>query len=260
MAKKSSARLPRRPFLDRDIQQIRAQLEKFKPFLSRRPSSLSLEDFDEGAESVIQEIFGEASEEAESYEYAKTGEAANLPEEAQESGTQDVGRGSLHQRKQVLDECIATLEELRGARKSQPATPLASVTIEEYMCSDVRSVDRNAPIKEAGRLLQKFKVGSLMVDDGRRYVGIITDTDLSRKAVAKGLDPNKTTVKECMSKPVITIEDSEPLTEAVELMKKKGVRHLAITSDGTIMGVLSVSDLLRAYGELGGRGVKRSGG
>jgi CBS domain-containing protein len=122
------------------------------------------------------------------------------------------------------------------------------------MSPDVRSVHRAETIKEAGKLLQKWKVGSLLVDDSSRYIGIITDTDLSRKAVSRGLDPNTTTVTACMSKSVVTIEDSEPLVAAIALMKQQGIRHLPVTEDGTIIGVLSVSDLLRAYNDVIGGG------
>jgi signal-transduction protein with cAMP-binding, CBS, and nucleotidyltransferase domain len=122
--------------------------------------------------------------------------------------------------------------------------------VEDYMCHDVRSIHRTATIKEAGRLLEKYRVGSLIVDDGSRYIGIVTDSDLSRKAVAKGLDPNTTTVMSCMSKPVVKIEETEPLTEAIAVMKKEGIRHLAVTADQTIIGVLSISDVLRAYEEV----------
>jgi CBS domain-containing protein len=114
------------------------------------------------------------------------------------------------------------------------------------MCHDVRSIHRAATIKEAGQLFQKYKVGSLIVDDGSRYIGIVTDSDLSRKAVAKGLDPNTTTVTACMSKALVTIEEDELLSDAMRLMKKQGIRHLPVTADGTIIGVLSVADLLRA--------------
>ena len=51
----------------------------------------------------------------------------------------------------------------------------------------------------------------------------------------------------CMSKAVVTIEDTEPIKEALRVMKKEGIRHLPVTEDGTIIGVLSVGDLLRAY-------------
>lgn len=113
------------------------------------------------------------------------------------------------------------------------------------MSHDVRSIHRAATIKEAGLLFQKYKVGSLIVDDGSRYIGIVTDSDLSRKAVAKGLDPNTTTVTACMSKALVTIEEDELLSEAMGVMKQ-GIRHLPVTADGTIIGVLSVADLLRA--------------
>ncbi|HEY6084796.1 MAG TPA: CBS domain-containing protein [Nitrospira sp.] len=70
--------------------------------------------------------------------------------------------------------------------------------------------------------------------------------------MAKGLDPNTTTVMACVSKPVVAIEETESLTEAIAVMKKEGIRHLAVTADRTIIGVLSISDVLRAYEELTG--------
>jgi CBS domain-containing protein len=181
--------------------------------------------------------------------YAKTGESALLPEEAQESGTHNVERESLHQRRQVLESCLADLEMRRRVQVSREGKQGLKAMVEHYMSRDVRSIHRTATIKEAGRLLLKYKVGSLMVDDGSRYIGIITDSDLSRKAVAKGLDPNSTTVMTCMSKAVTTIEEDEPVSEAMALMKKLGIRHLPVTADGTIIGVLSVADLLRALTE-----------
>jgi CBS domain-containing protein len=50
-----------------------------------------------------------------------------------------------------------------------------------------------------------------------------------------------------MSRPIISVEDNQPLSDAVKLMKNKGIRHLAVTQDNTIIGILSVSDLLRYY-------------
>lgn len=130
---------------------------------------------------------------------------------------------------------------------------LSKLLVSDYVSYDVRSIQQDAPLREAGRLLVKWKVGSLLVDDGRRYVGIITDTDLSRRGVARGMDPNVTIVKQCMSRPVLTIEDDELLTTAIALMKQKGIRHMAVTEDQTIVGVLSVSDLLRAYADVAGQ-------
>jgi CBS domain-containing protein len=249
MPKRVRTGLTRSDILDRYIERFKQMLVKFQPFLSRKRGGVSLEEFDEAAEELIGQVFGAASNEAEAYVYAKTGESALLPEEAQESGTHNVERESLHQRRQVLESCLADLELRRRVQVSREGKQGLKAMVEHYMSRDVRSIHRTASIKEAGRLLLKYKVGSLMVDDGSRYIGIITDSDLSRKAVAKGLDPNSTTVLTCMSKAVTTIEEDEPVSEAMALMKKLGIRHLPVTADGTIIGVLSVADLLRALTE-----------
>jgi signal-transduction protein with cAMP-binding, CBS, and nucleotidyltransferase domain len=222
---------------------------KFQPFLSRKRGSVSLEDFDEAAEELISQVFGGASDESEAYFFAKTGESALLPEEAQESGTHNVERESLQQRRQVLESCLADLELRRRLQATRQGKGIGQALVSDYMSHDVRSIHRDASIKQAGQLLQKHKVGSLIIDDGSRYIGIVTDSDLTRKAVAKGLDPNTTTVATCMSRPLVTIEEDESLTEAMLLMKKQSIRHLPVTADATIIGVLSVSDLLRAFEE-----------
>lgn len=256
MPKRTTTRLDRGLFIERNIDRIHELLTRFKPFLSRRSTTARVADFDAAVEQTLGEIFGEAANLLEAYEYAKVGEAAglvNLPEEAQENGAQDIERESLQQRKRVLESAISELEAHRkGGTKSarKPNNGIAAVRVAEYMSPEVRSIAASATIKDAGRLLQKLKVGSLLVDDNRRYIGIITDTDLSRKAVARGLDPNTTIIKTCMSKPVLTIEDDEAMEAAVKMMKENGVRHLAVTEDRTIIGVLSVSDLLRYYSNI----------
>lgn len=246
MPKRVRTGLTRRDILDRYIERVKQMLVKFQPFLSRKRGSASLEEFDEAAEELIGQVFGAASNEAEAYEYAKTGESALLPEEAQESGMHNIERESLHQRRQVLESCLADLELRRRVQVSREGKKGFKAMVEQYMSRDVPSIHRTATIKDAGQLLLKHKAGSLMVDDGSRYIGIVTESDLSRKAVAKGLDPNSTTVMSCMSKAVKTIEEDEPISEALAIMKKEGIRHLPVTADGTIIGVLSVADLLRA--------------
>lgn len=251
MPKRVRTGLTRSDILDRYIERVKQMLVKFQPFLSRKRGTASLEDFDEAAEDLIGQVFGAASEEAEAYFYAKSGESIMLPEEAQESGMHDVERETLQQRRQVLAGCLADLELRRRVQATRESSRNGKgrlrATVEAYMSHDVRSIHRAATVKEAGKLLLKHKVGSLMVDDGSRYVGIITDADLSRKVVARGLDPNTTTVSACMSKSFVAIEEDEPLSEAMALMKKQGIRHLPVTADGTVIGVLSVSDLVRAF-------------
>ena len=248
MPKRVRTGLTRTDILHRYVERFGQQLIKLRPFLSRKRSTTTIEDFDEAAEELISQVFGAASDESEAYFYAKSGESALLPEEAQENGTHDVERESLQQRRQVLESYLADLEMRRVVQAARHGNGkgFSKAKVEDYMSHDVRSIHRAATIKEAGLLFQKYKVGSLIVDDGSRYIGIVTDSDLSRKAVAKGLDPNTTTVTACMSKALVTIEEDELLSEAMGVMKKQGIRHLPVTADGTIIGVLSVADLLRA--------------
>lgn len=250
MPKRIRTGLTRSDILDRYIERFKQQLVKFQPFLSRKRAPASLEDFDETAEELISQVFGAASDQVEAYLYAKTGESALLPEEAQEDGMHDVERASLQQRRQVLESCLADIELRRRLQRPRQGDRKRKeeerTLVQDYMSHDVRSIHRAATIKEAGKMFQKYRVSSLIVDDGSRYIGIITDYDLGRKAVARGLDPNMATVITCMSRSIVTIEEDEPLSEAVSLMKKHAIRHLPVTADGTIIGVLSATDLLRA--------------
>jgi signal-transduction protein with cAMP-binding, CBS, and nucleotidyltransferase domain len=115
------------------------------------------------------------------------------------------------------------------------------------MSSEIRDVSQDASLRQAGQLMQQWKLGSLLVTDRQSYAGVITDSILAREVVAKGLDPNTTTVKACMRTPVAAIEGSRPIIDAVRMMKERATRHLAVTQDGQIIGVISVSNILRYY-------------
>ncbi len=257
LLKKKSDRPARRLSLDRNIERLRDQLDRLTPFLSnaRGQATSSLDELDIEAERLIREVLGETSEMIEAYEYAQLGEAGglvNFPDEAPVggAGTRDSLRESLNQRKRVLESCIAELEARRVASTKKAALGPQSVIgpqVADYMSTDIRSVDQNATLEEAAQLMQKYKVGSLLVSDVRYYVGVITDTDLARNVVAQRLDPNSTTVKTCMRKPPVTIEGDQPIIEAVRVMKEKNTRHLAVTEQGSIVGLISVSNILRYY-------------
>jgi CBS domain-containing protein len=125
-----------------------------------------------------------------------------------------------------------------------------SSRVADYMSTAIRSIDIDATLKEAGSLLEQWRVGSLLVRKGSRYIGIVTDTDLSRKAVAKGLDPSTTTVNTCMTKPLISLDQTERMSVAIELMKEHGIRHLVVTEADQVIGVLTLSGIIRYYSDL----------
>jgi len=238
--------------LDRSIERMRKQLAEFAPFLGRGKQTRSLEEFDLETERLIEDLLGQASDLLHAYEYAELGEAAglvNMTDEAPEGTGMDSQRQSLLQRGRVLESCVAELEARRSAepKKTKIGPTLTGPQVAEHMSLDIRNVSQDTSLREAGQQMQQWKLGSLLVTDRQSYVGFITDSILAREVVAKGLDPNTTMVKTCMRTPVLTIEGDRPIIDAVRMMKEQASRHLAVTQDGAIIGVISVSNVLRYY-------------
>ena len=115
------------------------------------------------------------------------------------------------------------------------------------MSRNLRTVGPAATLADAARLMREAKVGALFVVDQETYVGVVSETDLVRKAMAQGLDPAQARVQSIMSSPVIAIEIDRSIHEASDLMADKGIRHLAVTQDGQIVGMISVRGLLRYF-------------
>jgi CBS domain-containing protein len=115
------------------------------------------------------------------------------------------------------------------------------------MSRDIRTISPDATLVEAATLMREVRVGALLVSAQGSYVGVVSETDLVRKAMAGGLDPAREHVRAVMSSPVISLEIDRSAHEASDLMADKAIRHLAITQDGQIVGIISVRDLLRFF-------------
>ncbi|MBM4132751.1 MAG: CBS domain-containing protein [Nitrospira sp.] len=111
----------------------------------------------------------------------------------------------------------------------------------------IRTLGPDATLVEAARLMREAQVGALFVVSEGAYLGVVSETDLVRKAMAQGLDPAQVPVRTVMSSPVITIESNCSAHDASDLMANKGIRHLAVTQDGQVVGMISVRGLLRYF-------------
>jgi CBS domain-containing protein len=115
----------------------------------------------------------------------------------------------------------------------------------------VGDVVRRAPItlpphgtiRQAAQLMESKGVGSIVVVDGQRLVGLVTDRDIVRRAVARGL-ADDARVDGIMSAPVVTIDADADLRHAFDILNGHAVRRLAAVRDGVLVGILSVDDLL----------------
>lgn len=121
------------------------------------------------------------------------------------------------------------------------------VKVREVMAKSVFAVSKNTKIKETADLMKRNGAGSLLVKDEDQIVGIVTETDIVHKIVAQGLSPQITGVDEVMSFPLMTISADEGIEQAGRQMMENGIRHLAVTQDGDVIGMISMRDLLRPF-------------
>jgi len=108
----------------------------------------------------------------------------------------------------------------------------------------IRTVDRDTTIRVAAEQLRDFNIGSLFIARGGEIIGIFTDTDVVRRCVAGGLDPSKDTVEQVMSAPVLMIDENKTLLDANDMMALSHVRHLGVSRNGKLIGMISVRDLV----------------
>ena len=112
---------------------------------------------------------------------------------------------------------------------------------------NIETVEHDSILREAAITMRDKKIGSLLVVRGGKKIGIISETDIARKAVAEGASVETTTVESIMSAPIITIDRQATPEMANDLMKDHGIRHLGVTEDEEIIGIISVRDLLRYF-------------
>jgi CBS domain-containing protein len=106
------------------------------------------------------------------------------------------------------------------------------------------TVERDTNAQTAARIMRDRGIGSLFVTNGKEIVGILTDTDMVRRVVAAGVDTLTTTAEQIMSAPILTIEENKEVLDANDLMAQSHLRHLGVTRDGKLVGMISVRDLV----------------
>ncbi|MEK7702537.1 MAG: CBS domain-containing protein [Nitrospirota bacterium] len=122
-------------------------------------------------------------------------------------------------------------------------TPLALL-----MHREMEQIHLDATLLDAAKKMREKKVGALLVcDNAGLQIGIVSEVDFVRRAVALGLDMATTRVSEIMSQPLITIDIDKTAQEANDLMSDKKIRHLLITSREEVVGIISMRDLVLCY-------------
>ncbi len=119
--------------------------------------------------------------------------------------------------------------------------------IGDYMSTPVMSVDSESSVQEAANYMNANGIGSVLISELGEFVGMVTETDLTRKVLGKGLNAETTPVSSIMSSPLLTMDRYLPVEEANRFMHKNKIRHLVVTEEDKIVGMLSIKDLVSYF-------------
>jgi CBS domain-containing protein len=120
-----------------------------------------------------------------------------------------------------------------------------SLKVEDIMVKEVMTIDENSTVKEAAEVMNKFEIGCLIAVKKGKAMGIVTERDLLKRVVAESKDANETKVRDVMSSPLVVIEPSTDLEEAVKLMFQMKIKKLPVVDDKRLVGLISLTDIAR---------------
>jgi CBS domain-containing protein len=120
------------------------------------------------------------------------------------------------------------------------------ILVRDIMAKNVKTVRTDDSAHDAVVKMNKFDVGSVIVTNNNRAVGIITSKNILSRIVESRLDASTVRAKDIMSSPLITIEPDAPIEDAAKLMAQKRIKKVAVMDKDKIIGIVSTSDIVKA--------------
>ena len=111
---------------------------------------------------------------------------------------------------------------------------------------EIHAVSPEAPVIDAIRLMAEHHVGALLVMEGTRLAGILSERDYARKVVLQGRSSKDTPVRDIMTERVITVGPADSAEQCMQLVTDHRIRHLPVLDGDAVLGVVSIGDLVRA--------------
>jgi CBS domain-containing protein len=110
----------------------------------------------------------------------------------------------------------------------------------------VVTVPQEAPVLEVIRLMAEHHIGSVLVMRAGELIGIATERDYARKVVLQSRSSSDTPVHLIMSSPVTCVTPEHTVNDCMEIMTERHIRHLPVKDGGTVVGMISIGDLVKA--------------
>jgi CBS domain-containing protein len=118
------------------------------------------------------------------------------------------------------------------------------VIVRDIMSKNVKVVRPDTTMKEVVATMNKFNIGSIIVVQGERPIGIITERDILRRMVEPSMAPETLTAKYVMTSPILTIDENASIEEAAKLMAKKKAKRLPVMNDERLVGIITFTDIV----------------
>lgn len=124
------------------------------------------------------------------------------------------------------------------------------ILVREVMNSPVITADVEETAKDAAKKMARFKIGSVIVTEKGKPIGIVTEGDIVRKVAAEDLKPSKVKIREIVSKPLHTIDAESDVAEAAKTMRRLNIKKLGVMYKNELVGIVTTSDLNAVTPEL----------
>ncbi len=111
--------------------------------------------------------------------------------------------------------------------------------------NEIWSITPDATVYEAVQMLAEKRVGALLVMEGDKLVGILSERDYAREVILKDRSSKQTLVKDIMSSSVISVASSDGVEQSLSIMTRNKIRHLPVVNDGRVGGMVSMGDLVK---------------
>jgi CBS domain-containing protein len=120
------------------------------------------------------------------------------------------------------------------------------ILVRDIMVRNVKTVRTDDSVHAAVVKMNKFQIGSVIVTNNGRAVGIITERNILERVVEPRLDPGTIWAKDIMSSPLVTVDPNDVVEEAAKIMAQKRIKKLPVVDGDKVVGVISTSDIVRA--------------
>jgi CBS domain-containing protein len=134
---------------------------------------------------------------------------------------------------------------LSDENEEESGEELLPLKVRDVMVREVITVDENSSVKEAVDTMNEFQIGSLIVLERGKAKGIVTERDFLGRVIAEAKDVMNTKVKEIMTTPLVVVEPSTDLEEAVKLMFRNKIKKLAVVDANKLVGIVTLTDIAR---------------